>query len=142
MAVPRRNLGVRFCVIPPASADATLTVTVRTTAGAQVGTGQFQITADEVRALPRIGDSDLRYVEGFFTSAVALSAATQYDIRMETSTTDDWFVLTPYAQSGDGGPSFSGTTDSLRVAGAQVADADAPPTWKPTSEFAHLRTPD
>lgn len=117
-------LGVRFCVIPPDTADATLTITVRTTAGAQVGTGSFTITADEVRALPDIG-SGLRYVEGFFSTSVVLAAATQYDIRMAVSTTDDWLVLTPYAHSGDGGPSFGGTTDSLRVAGVQVADADA-----------------
>lgn len=117
-------LGVRFCVIPPATADATLTVRVFTTAGVQVGTGRFDITADEVRALPTIAGTELRYVEGFFTAAVALTAA-QFDIRMTTDTTDDWVVLTPYSQLGDGAPSFGGTTDSLRVAGVAVADADA-----------------
>ena len=82
-------------------------------------------TADEVRALPRIADTDLRYVEGFFTAIVALTAATQYDLVLTTSTTDDWIVLTPYCYSGDAGPSFGGTGDSLRVAGSAVADADA-----------------
>lgn len=117
-------LGVRFCVIPPATADATLTVRVFTTGAVQVGTGRFDITADEVRALPGIAGTELRYVEGFFTAAVALTAA-QFDIRMDTDTTDDWTVLTPYCFSGDAGPSFGGTTDSLRVAGSAVADADA-----------------
>lgn len=118
-------LGVRTCVIPPETADATLTITVRTTAGAQVGTGSYTITADEVRALPGIAGTQLRYLEGFFSAAVALTNATQYDIRLAVSTTDDWFVLTPYCYTGDGAPSFGGTTDSLRVAGSAVADADA-----------------
>jgi hypothetical protein len=118
-------LGVRLVVIPPATADATLTVRVFTTAGVQVGTGQFTITADEVRALPRIAGTELRYVEGFFTAAVALSAATAYDVRLDTSTTDDWLVETPYCYTGDASPSFGGTSNSLRVAGSAVADADA-----------------
>lgn len=118
-------LGVRLVIIPPSTADATLTVRVFTTGGAQVGTGAFTITAEEVRALPRINDTELRYVEGFFSAVVALSAATQYDVRLDVDTTDDWVVETPYCYTGDASSSFGGTTDSLRVGGVAVADADA-----------------
>lgn len=99
-------LGVRFVIQPPASDDATLTVTVRNAAtGAQIGTGQFTITADEVRALPDLGGG-MRYVQGFLTSAAALVSGTQYEARLSTDASS-WTLLVP-AGAGASGPTFAG----------------------------------
>lgn len=136
--------GVRLVVQPPDTADATLTVAVFTTAGAQVGTGTFTITADDVRALPVIPGTSFRYVEGFLSASAALTNATTYDLRLSVSTTTDWLVMTPYCYTGDGGPSFGGTTGHLRVGAAGITDADAMATLliQPSAPAAFQATRD
>lgn len=123
---PRSYLGVRFLVIPPATADGTLTVRVlRVSDSVQFG-GTFTITADEVRALPAITGTESRYVQGFLSSAATLATGTQYEIQILVSA-GDWRVVVPSAV-GAGGQSFGGTTDFARLgtigAGSSLTEQD------------------
>ena len=123
---PRSYLGVRFLVIPPATADGTLTVRVlRVSDSVQFG-GTFTITADQVRALPAITGTESRYVQGFLDSAAVLATGTQYEIQMLVSA-GDWRVVMPSAV-GAGGQSFGGTTDFARLgtigAGSSLTEQD------------------
>jgi hypothetical protein len=123
---PRSYLGVRFLVIPPDTADGTLTVRVlRVSDSVQFG-GTFTITADEVRALPAISGTLAKYVEGFLDSVATLATGTQYEIQLLVSA-GDWRVIMPSAV-GAGGQSFGGTTDFARLgtigAGSSLTEQD------------------
>lgn len=119
-------LGVRFVCFPPASADGTLTVSVRRVSdGVQMG-GSFVLSADDVRALPEIpGTNGARYVQGNLSSAAALVAATQYEVRFTTTTSsaDDWFFAGPESD-GAASVSFGGSTDTARSSGVTLTEQD------------------
>lgn len=101
-------LGVRLVIAPPESIDATLTIRVFGVAsGLQIGTGQFTITADEVRALPDLGGG-MRFIQGFFNSSVALVSGTQYEVRCSTDA-GTWLAIVPDSD-GASGPTFAGAS--------------------------------
>ena len=112
-------LGVKFVVIPPSSADGRLRAGVfNASTGAQLG-GTFEITADEIRALPQISGQLYRYVEGFLPTAAALVSGTQYELRLSTPdiTSADPFLVALPDTDGNGSSSFQGTTDAARLNG-------------------------
>jgi hypothetical protein len=110
-------IGVKTVVVPPTSHDSTLSIGVFNAAtNAQLGQS-YTITADEVRALPQISGTLYRYVEGFLPAAAALTASTQYALRLystDGSSADPWIVACPDTD-GNGSASFGGTTDRLRL---------------------------
>lgn len=115
-------LGVRLPMIPPTSADGTLTIAVhRVSDGVQMG-GSFVTTADAVRAIP--SSQGIRYVEGFLSSGATLVGSTQYEIRLTTTVTgDDWTVFAPDCSLGPT-TSFGGTTDGAMIAGVHQTSRD------------------
>lgn len=106
-------LGVRFPVVPPATADGNITVSVhRVSDGVQMG-GSFSISADSVRAI-EAGANGWRYVSGFLASGASLVGGTQYEIRVSTSMTAIWYLLAPDVSLG-ASASFGGTGNCLVV---------------------------
>lgn len=116
-------IGARFPIIPPASRDGNLTVAVHAVSGgAQVG-GSFVISADTVRALPASSEG-VRYVEGVFSSSVALTGLTQYEIRFTTNVTgQDWIIFGPDCSLSPVN-SFGGLTNGAMVAGVHQTGRD------------------
>lgn len=121
-ATTQTYIGLRLPIIPPETATSTLTATVHVTAGgAQIG-GAFTITAAEVRAI-QAGGGGVRYVTGFFASAVALTGATQYEIRLSVTGSADWIVFAADCSLG-AGAGFGGTTNGALIAGSHVTTRD------------------
>lgn len=110
-------LGVKAVVIPPTSGNPTLTIRIINAAtGVQVG-GTYTITAEAVRALPTVPGTLFRYVEGFLSTAAALTSGTQYEAQLQSSTSSDpWTVSLPDTD-GNGTQSFGGTTGAARLNG-------------------------
>lgn len=116
-------IGVRLPIIPPSTRDGNLTVAVHAVSGgAQVG-GSFVVSADTVRALPQSADG-VRYLEGVFSSSVALTGLTQYEIRLTTTVTgEDWIVFAPDCSLSPSN-SFGGNTSGAVVNGSHDTNRD------------------
>src|SRR5215207_414190 len=113
-------LGVRFPIIPPASGNPTLTVTVnRVSDGVQMG-GSYAITAADVRASP---GTQWRYVSGFLSSGAALLAATAYEIRLTTTSGGTWIVPVTHSSLGSTA-SFGGNTNGAFIGSTHFPDRE------------------
>lgn len=117
--------GVRLPVIPPKTANATLTVSVRRVSdGVQMG-GSLVVTAAQVRALPKIAGGEARYLTGLFDAATGtLAAATAYEIVLRTTAVpvnDPWFALVADASLG-ASAAFGGGTNGVVVGATHFPD--------------------
>lgn len=88
-------LGTRFTLIPPATGNPTLTVSViRISDQVQMG-GTFTVTATVARSLRVLGGgSTWAYVSGFLSSSASLVGAVPYELRFTTNS-GEWLMAMP-----------------------------------------------
>lgn len=114
------------CPIIPPFAEATLTVSVHQVSnGNQVG-GSFTATALEV-GKAKHSEAGLRHLYGIFSSPVALSSGTQYELRFDSTLTgagtDNWIVFAPDCSLG-ATAGFKSTTDGAVINGSHTTTRD------------------
>jgi hypothetical protein len=115
---------VRFPVVPPATGNSVLTVTVnRVSDGVQLG-GAFTITAEAARALPDMPVGSAKYVQGALASVAALVSATQYELRFSSSTADGWVFVVPRSVAAGDSATYGGSADSARNGGSVLTAQD------------------